>query len=123
MCRFVTVFTTDYGEVRRCLDCAGLRLRAGTLVVPLDVQDLRWIEQTVGQLDPRAPRAGLSDAEHALLHFDASGIAMAVSRDQIEPLRQLLAGARLFLSMDGCWPTVPPEDETDGSAPSATRSD
>ena len=117
MCRFVTVFTTDYGEVRRCLDCAGVRLRAGTLVVPLDIEDLRWIEQTVGQLDPRAPRAGLSDAEHALLHFDASGVSMAVSREQIEPLRQLLAGARLFLTLDGCWPTVPPNEEADGSAP------
>lgn len=123
MCRFVTVFTTDYGEVRRCLDCAGVRLRAGTLVVPLEVEDLRWIEQTVGQLDPRAPRAGLSDAEHALLHFDASGLAMAVSRDQIEPLRQLLAGARLFLSLDGFWPTVPPEGDADGSAPSANVTD
>jgi hypothetical protein len=122
MNRFVTVFTTDDGEVRRCLDCAGVRLRAGTLVVPLDVQGLRWLTQTVGQLDPRAPRVGLSDAEHALLHFDASGVAMAVSRDQIEPLRQLLVGSRLFLTLDGFWPTVPPSDAAEGTA-SSSRGD
>jgi hypothetical protein len=116
MCRYVTVFTTGYGEVRRCLDCGGLRLRAGTLVVPLQVEDLRWLDQTAARLDARAPRAGLSDAEHALLHFDASGISLAVSCEQIEPLRQLLAGARLFLTLDGKWPAA----RADGPSGSAT---
>ncbi len=106
MCRFVSIFGTDYGEVRRCLDCAAIRLRAGTLIVPLEVEDLRWLERTVTRLDARAPRAGLSEAEQALLHLDASGVALAVARDQIEPLRQLLAGARLFLMLDGRWPVV-----------------
>jgi hypothetical protein len=112
MCRYVTVFTTGYGEVRRCLDCGGLRLRAGTLVVPLQVEDLRWLDQTAERLDSRAPRAGLSDAEHFLLHFDASGIALAVSGEQVEPLRQLLAGARLFLTLDGRWPAVRADGES-----------
>ncbi len=46
MGRYGTVSTADCGEKGRCLDCSGLHPHAGTPVVPLEVENLRWLERS-----------------------------------------------------------------------------
>ena len=116
MCRFLKVFCTEYGEVRRCRDCGGIRLRAGSLLLMLEIEDLRWIDQTVRNISAEAPRGGLSEVEHTLLRFDAHGSALVVAREEIDALQVLLAGARFFLSLDGHWP-LPSSDSAADRAP------
>jgi hypothetical protein len=91
------VFETDGGAVHRCAGCGALHIRLGTALLTLPPAALDAFHTALRDLADDAPVGWLGDRRQ--LHIGDSGLAVALTPDEVADALRLAAGAELLLSL------------------------